>query len=44
MPTYLRQFYYKELIDVKKKEQKEMDKNKQKTKFRKPPTNPRFKR
>ena len=27
MPTYLRQFYYKKLVDVKQEEKKQMDKS-----------------
>lgn len=39
MPTYLRNFYFKKLIDLKKKEKEEHDrvqsKNKSKVRFRK---------
>tara|TARA_Y100000356_G_scaffold121846_1_gene115507 strand:- start:25 stop:204 length:180 start_codon:yes stop_codon:yes gene_type:complete len=45
MPIYLRNFYYQELIDTKKKESKEAKKAQQKSKsISRPPTNPRFKR
>ena len=41
MPIYLRNFYYKQLLDTRKKESDEMKKAQQKSK---PKTNPRFKR
>ena len=41
MPIYLRNFYYKQLVDTRKKENDEMKKAQQKSK---PPMNPRFKR
>ena len=41
MPIYLRNFYYKQLSDTRKKENDEMKKAQQKSK---PTTNPRFKR
>ena len=45
MPVYLRRFYYKELVDSKKKENDEMKKAQQKSKVSsRPTTNPRFKR
>tara|TARA_Y100001938_G_C8064282_1_gene419213 strand:- start:716 stop:856 length:141 start_codon:yes stop_codon:yes gene_type:complete len=46
MPTYLRQFYFKKLLDVKQEEKKraEESRNKNKPKVSKPAINPRFKR
>ena len=44
MPIYLRNFYYKQLVDTRKKENDEMKKAQQKSKVSKPPMNPRFKR
>ena len=44
MPVYLRNFYYKELSDTRKKENEEIRKANQKNKVSKPPINPRFKR
>ena len=44
MPIYLRNFYYNELVDAKKKENDEMKKAQQKSKVSTPNTNPRFKR
>ena len=46
MPIYLRQFYYQELLDTRKKENQEAKKaqRKNKPKVSRPPTNPRFKR
>ena len=46
MPVYLRNFYYKKLLDTRKKENEEMKKSQQKNKSRiaKPTVNPRFKR
>jgi hypothetical protein len=46
MPVYLRNFYYKKLIDTRQKENDEMKKAQQKnnSKVSRPPINPRFKR
>ena len=44
MPIYLRNFYYRELIDTRKKENEEIRKANQKSKVSKPQINPRFKR
>jgi len=45
MPVYLRNFYYKQLLEVKKKEADEVKKAQQKHKSISTPTiNPRFKR
>ena len=47
MPVYLRNFYYKQLLDTRKKESDEITKaqQKNKSKISKPPSvNPRFKR
>ena len=46
MPIYLRNFYYKELLDVKKEEKKQMDQANKKSKIATPniPTNSRLKR
>ena len=45
MPIYLRNFYYKKLIDTRKKENEEIKKAQQKNKsISKPAINPRFKR
>jgi len=45
MPIYLRNFYYRELIDTRKKENEEIEKVNQKNKsISKPAINPRFKR
>ena len=41
MPIYLRNFYYKQLVDTRKKESDEMKKAQQKSK---PKTKPRLKR
>jgi hypothetical protein len=41
MPIYLRNFYYKQLVDTRKKENEEVKKAQQKSKT---PKNPRFKR
>ena len=41
MPIYLRNFYYKQLVDTRKKENEEIKKQNQKSKSR---INPRFKR
>ena len=45
MPIYLRNFYYKQLVDTRNKENEEIKKQNQKIKqSSKPPINPRFKR
>ena len=46
MPTYLRGFYYQELVGTKKDEKDKIDKanRRAKPKFSKPAINPRFKR
>tara|TARA_B100000073_G_scaffold93926_1_gene74487 strand:- start:182 stop:358 length:177 start_codon:yes stop_codon:yes gene_type:complete len=44
MPIYLRNFYYKKLLDTRKKENDEIKKAQQKSKLSKPTFNPRFKR
>ena len=44
MPIYLRNFYYKKLIDTRQKENDEMKKAQQKSRVSKPAINPRFKR
>ena len=44
MPIYLRNFYYKELSDTRKKENEEIKKANQRNKVSKPAFNPRFKR
>ena len=46
MPVYLRNFYYKQLAETRKKENDEVKKANQKSKSRvaKPAINPRFKR
>ena len=44
LPIYLRNFYYKELVDTRKAEKKEIEKAQQKSKVSKPQINPRFKR
>ena len=44
MPIYLRNFYYKQLSDTRKKENDEIRKSQQKSKVSRPPVNPRFKR
>tara|TARA_R100000734_G_C3248088_1_gene50549 strand:+ start:27 stop:266 length:240 start_codon:yes stop_codon:yes gene_type:complete len=44
LPIYLRNFYYKELVDTRKAEKKEIEKAQQKSKVSKPMINPRFKR
>jgi len=46
MPIYLRNFYYKELVDTRKKENDEIKKANQRNKstVSKPAINPRFKR
>ena len=45
MPVYLRNFYYKQLLDTRKKENDEAKKAQQKNKsVSRPAINPRFKR
>ena len=44
MPIYLRNFYYRQLLDTRKKENEEIKKANQKSKMISPSTNPRFKR
>ena len=44
MPVYLRNFYYKKLVDTRQKENDEMKKAQQKSRVSKPTINPRFKR
>ena len=44
MPVYLRNFYYKQLADTRKKENDEIKKANQRNKVSKPTFNPRFKR
>ena len=44
MPIYLRNFYYKQLSDTRKKENEEVKKANQKSKTSKPSMNPRFRR
>ncbi len=44
MPVYLRNFYYKKLVDTRQKENDEMKKAQQKSRVSKPAINPRFKR
>tara|TARA_Y100001938_G_C7848117_1_gene309452 strand:+ start:466 stop:603 length:138 start_codon:yes stop_codon:yes gene_type:complete len=45
MPIYLRNFYYKKLVDTRKKENEQVKKAQQKSKgVSQPPINPRFKR
>ena len=44
MPVYLRNFYYKKLVDTRQKENDEIKKANQKSKVSKPTFNPRFKR
>ena len=36
MPVYLRNFYYKKLVDAKKKEKEEIDKSKKNTRLQIP--------
>tara|TARA_R100000008_G_C3484639_1_gene115615 strand:- start:389 stop:517 length:129 start_codon:yes stop_codon:yes gene_type:complete len=38
MPVYLRNFYMKKLVDIKKKENTEVEKAKSKNKISKPPS------
>ena len=44
LPIYLRNFYYKDLVDTRNAEKKEIEKAQQKSKVSKPMMNPRFKR
>ena len=44
MPVYLRNFYYKKLVDTRKKENEEMNKSQNKPKIHRAGINPRFKR
>jgi len=44
MPIYLRNFYYRQLADTRKKENEDIKKANQKSKTSTPITNPRFKR
>tara|TARA_R100000995_G_scaffold83624_1_gene60027 strand:+ start:412 stop:588 length:177 start_codon:yes stop_codon:yes gene_type:complete len=44
MPVYLRNFYYKQLSDTRKKENEQIKKSQQKSQVSKPSFNPRFKR
>jgi len=44
MPIYLRNFYYKQLVDTRNTENEEIKKANQKSNVSKPPMNPRFKR
>tara|TARA_Y100001963_G_scaffold140001_1_gene206475 strand:- start:60 stop:239 length:180 start_codon:yes stop_codon:yes gene_type:complete len=44
MPIYLRNFYYKKLVDTRQKENEEIKKSNRKSRVSKPPMNPRFKR
>ena len=44
MPIYLRNFYYKQLVDTRTKENEEIKKSQQKSNSSKPSMNPRFKR
>jgi len=44
MPVYLRNFYYKKLVDTRTKENDEIKKSNQKSSISKSPMNPRFKR
>ena len=44
MPIYLRNFYYNELVDSKKKEHEQIKQSQQKSKSQFTPSNPRFKR
>lgn len=38
MPVYLRNFYYKKLVDAKKQEKEEIDKSRNKSKIQRPQT------
>ena len=44
MPIYLRNFYYKQLLDNRKKENEQIQKVNQRSRVSKPSINPRFKR
>ena len=44
MPVYLRNFYYKQLSETRKKENDDIKKSNQKSQVSKPQINPRFKR
>ena len=44
MPVYLRNFYYKQLAETRKKENDEVKKQNKKSKISRPAINPRFKR
>ena len=44
MPVYLRSFYYKKLVEVKKKEEKQVQESQRKNKAPRTPNIPRFKR
>ena len=44
MPVYLRKFYYKQLLDTRKKEHDEAKANQKNKSISRPAINPRFKR
>tara|TARA_A100001515_G_scaffold134150_1_gene123927 strand:+ start:139 stop:273 length:135 start_codon:yes stop_codon:yes gene_type:complete len=44
MPVYLRNFYYQELVQVRKDENEQIKKSQKRQKVSKPAINPRFKR
>ena len=44
MPSYLRSFYYNELVEMKKEENKKIKESQKKTKTPSKPNIPRFKR
>lgn len=44
MPVYLRKFYFDKLVEAKKKEKEEIDKQKKKNSFSPNTPQPRFKR
>tara|TARA_R110000822_G_scaffold293641_1_gene415681 strand:- start:403 stop:537 length:135 start_codon:yes stop_codon:yes gene_type:complete len=44
MPIYLRNFYYKQLVDTRTKENDDIEKANRKSQSSKPSMNPRFKR
>ena len=44
MPIYLRNFYYQELVQVRKDENEQIKKSQRRQKVSKPAINPRFKR
>jgi len=44
MPIYLRNFYFKQLLDTRKQENEEIKKQNQKLQQKSKPMNPRFKR